>query len=94
MKDVLIFILIGIPLAVVLWGFSFVVEGVDQGLKTRGTRRRLLRWQKTFFRGKYVIGGSPSKSENEPPFTFFQVFRGFIIFCLIIWGTGIVMSLL
>lgn len=86
--EILAFLLIGVPLGLAIWGISIVTEGIDRGLSSRPMRRKLLRWQKTFLRGRYVFGRAPEVTEQKAsPFSNFV--RGFIIFCLALWAIRI-----
>ena len=82
------FILIGLPLAVVLWLWFGVMTQIVVG--SSETRGRMNRFQRRLFQGRSPFGSWGSEANVTFARGMMLFARGFVIFCLSLWLVHIV----
>ncbi len=83
--EIMAFLAVGVPLAGIFLSTSFVAGDVAKAAGSRQRRRRVLRWQRTLFKGRYFIGGPQSPETRFIAAVILWFLRGIVILSLLLW---------
>ena len=89
--EVVAFLVVGIPLAAILFGASFVAADVAEAAGSRPSRRRVLRWQRTLFKGRYFFGRPQSAETRLMAAVILWFLRGIVVISLLLWLIRIIL---
>ena len=83
--EIMAFLVVGVPLAGILLSASFVASDVAKAAGSRKRRRRVLRWQRFLFKGRYFVGGPQSSETRLMAAVILWFVRGIVILSLLLW---------
>ena len=92
-SEALIFLVVGLVGGSLLYLFTYLIEGILGGIDSREGKRRMLRWQKAFFRGRYPIGSSTGGTSSKLVGALILFMRGFIVLWLVLLVIVVVRAL-